>query len=303
MKPFYLFVTIFISILVVSLPGVSFSQEMEPRNYSSLPVGLNALALVYSYSTGDIVSDATSPIQNLNLNSSTCTVGYLRSFGLFGKLSKIQANVPFVFLNGSGTNQGVYATGSRTGFADSRIKFIMNLIGTPALQPKDFMKFSEKFVFGTSLSINVPTGQFYDDKAINLGANRWGFKPEIGASYHTGPFYFELFTGVWLFTKNTKYLKTNTSEQNPLFSIQGHVSYTFPSQIWLALTSVYVNGGETKVNGVSVNNFQKNFRTGLTLSVPINMKNSLKANFSKGVATRAGGDFTIYSLTYQHTWF
>ena len=71
----------------------------------------------------------------------------------------------------------------------------------------------------------------------------------------------------------------------------------------MALNSVYVNGGETKLNNVNKNDFQSNFRTGVTLSVPINMNNSIKANFSKGVATRAGGDFTIYSLTYQYMWF
>lgn len=47
---------------------------MEPRNYSNAPVGLNALVFVYSYSTGDIVSDATSPVQDIELNFNAGTV-------------------------------------------------------------------------------------------------------------------------------------------------------------------------------------------------------------------------------------
>lgn len=289
--------------IIILFPSHSSSQEMEPRNYSSIPVGLNALALVYAFSSGDIVTDAAAPIKDLELKSNNLALGYLRSFGLFGKLCKIQVAVPFVFLGGTAKIRGKDTSATRTGFADTKIKLIMNLIGTPALQPKDFVKFKEKFVFGTSLIVSLPTGLYYDDKAINLGANRWGFKPEIGMSYNKGPFFFELFTGVWLFTKNTNYLSTKSLTQNPLYSLQGNISYYFPSKIWTAMNTTYVNGGETKVDGIVQNNFQKNFRIGVTLSCPINHSNSIKANISTGVATRAGGNFTIYSLTYQYIWF
>lgn len=276
---------------------------MEPRNYASIPVGMNVLALSYAYSTGDIVADASSPIKDLELNSNNIGLGYLRSFGLFGKLCKVQVALPFIFLGGTAKLQGRDTSATRKGFADSKIKFVMNIIGTPALLPKDFVKFKEEFVLGASLAVSVPTGQYYEDKLINLGSNRWGFKPEIGMSINKGPVYFELFTGVWLFTKNPVYMKANTVQQNPVFSIQGNISYLFPSKIWIALNSVFVNGGETKVNGIVKNDFQKNFRTGLTLSIPVDIHNSFKANYSQGVATRAGGDFTIYAITYQYIWF
>jgi Putative MetA-pathway of phenol degradation len=294
---------IFFLLRIILFPSVSSSQEMEPRNYSSVPVGLNVLALSYGYSTGNIIADVTSPVKDLELSSNTIGLGYLRSFGLFGKLCKVQAAVPFVFLNGSAKLRGIDTSGSRTGFADAKVKFVMNLIGTPALMPKDFAKFKEEFVLGASVSVSVPTGQYYDDKIINLGANRWGFKPEIGISYNKGAWFFEFFTGVWFFTKNTDYVNKNVLSQNPLFSLQGHISYLFPSKIWIALNSVFVKGGKTQLNGETRNDFEGNFRSGATLSVPIDSHNSLKANFSFGIATRIGGDFTIYSLTYQYLWF
>lgn len=289
--------------ILLLIPTKSSSQEMEPRNYSSIPVGLNALALSYSYSSGDIVTDAAAPIKDLELKSNNLALGYLRSFGFLGKLCKIQVAVPFVFLGGNAKVNGIDTSATRTGFADTRIKLVMNVVGTPALQPKDFAKFKEKFVFGTSLGISVPTGLYYDDKLVNLGSNRWGFKPEIGISYNEGPVFFELFTGVWFFTKNSDYLKTKTLEQNPLFSFQGNISYFFPSNLWIGLNTVYVSGGETTVSGIVQNNLQSNFRSGITLSIPINAKNSVKANFSTGVATRAGGNFTIFGITYQYLWF
>lgn len=281
----------------------AYSQEMEPRIYGSVPVGVNVAALSYSYSNGNVVSsDPTSAIQGLDLNSNTVALAYVRTFGFLKKLCRIQIALPFVFLTGTAKLKGSDTSGARTGFADTKVRIGMNLFGSPAYSPKEFAKYQDKTVFGTSLVISIPTGQYYVERAINLGANRWGFKPEIGLSKRFGAFYGEIYSGVWLFTKNTEYLKTNTVTQNPLFTFQGHVSYLFPSKIWIAVSGTYVNGGDTKVNGIQKNDFQKNFRTGATLSVPLSLHSTIKAIFQTGVETRVGGNFTIYSLAYQYSW-
>jgi len=279
------------------------SQELEPRNYAVLPVGLNVAALGYIYSSGDIVSDATSPIKDLELTSNSFVASYVRTFGMFGKLARVQVLSPYVLLGGNLKVNGRDTSGSRSGFADTKIKFGINLIGSPAMEPKDMMKFSEKFVLGTSVVITVPTGQYYNERLINLGSNRWGIKPEIGMSYKLGSFYFEFFTGIWMFTKNSEFLKTNTVTQEPILSLQSHVSYLFPSKIWISGNVGYSGGGDSQVNGVDKNDFQRNVRSGLTLSVPFSISHSVKASVNTGVTTRVGGNFTTYSLIYQYIWF
>jgi hypothetical protein len=42
-----------------------------------------------------------------------------------------------------------------------------------------------------SLVASIPTGNYYGDKEINIDANRWGFKPEIGVSKRFKHFYAE----------------------------------------------------------------------------------------------------------------
>ncbi|HAY34899.1 MAG TPA: transporter [Ignavibacteria bacterium] len=290
-------------IISLMLTETLISQDLEPRNYSILPIGLNAAALGYVYSSGDIVSDANSPVKDLELTSNTIVASYVRTFGLFGKLARVQAVVPFIFLGGDLKINGRDTSGTRNGFADSKIKFGINLIGSPAMEPKEMMQFSEKFVLGTSLVIAVPTGQYFDEKLINIGSNRWGFKPEIGMSYKLGSFYFEFFTGVWMFTKNSEFLKTNTVTQDPILSLQGHISYLFPSKIWVSGNVGYSGGGDSQINGVEKNDYQRNVRSGFTLSVPLSMSHSVKASVNTGVTTRIGGNFTTYSLIYQYIWF
>jgi hypothetical protein len=290
-------------VLLLSLPGVALAQEIEPRAYANLPRGLNALALAYSWSEGNVVSDATLPLQDLNLTTHTPTAFYVRTFSLFGKLGRVQATVPFVFLAGTAKLEGQDTAGTRTGFADARLRFGLNIIGSPALEPKDFQRFQQETIIGVSLVVSVPIGHYDPPRRVNIGSNRWAFKPELGISHRFGRLYAEIYGGVWFTTVNNKYLETATLKQDPIFSLSWHISYVFTSGIWLAANGVHVHGGNVSVNGVYADSFQKNWRLGATVSVPLAVQHSVKLLFHTGVATRIGADFDILTIAYQYIWF
>src|SRR3954469_12522396 len=278
------------------------AQELEPRSYSVVPTHFNAAGLSYMYSHGDVVTDATMPVQGLSITTSIIAAAYVKSFALFGKLGRIQMLLPYTFITGTATIAGSDTTASRSGFADGRVKIGLNLFGSPGMAPKDFQRFNEETVLGTSIVISVPIGQYWPEKVINIGTHRWGFKPELGFSHRRGSFYFETFAGVWFFTKNKVYLKTAKLEQDPIFTFQAHVIHLFPKKSWVAVNGGYADGGQTRVNGIEKNNFQKNWRLGATYSFPINRRSSIRAMLNTGVATRAGGDFTSLTFAYQYGW-
>jgi hypothetical protein len=295
------YITLLISILLFA--GYSSGQELEPRSYSVIPKGFKVGALAYTISHGNVVADATSPIQDLKITSSVFSAGYVRTFGLFGKLAKAQLLVPYVFLSGGAKINGVDTSANRSGFGDARLKLGLNLLGSPAMAPKDFQKFNEETVLGTSIVFSIPVGQYWPEKVINIGSNRWGFKPEIGFSRKKGSWYFETYAGVWFFTRNNDFLKTSNLDQEPIFSFQAHVSHLFPKKSWVAINGGYADGGQTTINGVNQNNFQKNWRLGATYSMPLSRQSSIKAIVHTGIATRAGGDFTALTVAYQYSWF
>lgn len=297
------FLFIFLFTFSIFYQDKIFCQEIEPRIYANVPDGLNSAALSYVYSFGSVIFDASSPLQDLDLNSHSFVATYLRSFGLFGKLSRVQLNVPYSFISGSAKLRGIDTGSSRNGFADTRFRFGINIIGSPALSAAEYQKYKENLVIGTSLVVSIPTGQYYPEKLINIGTNRWGFKPEIGISKRFGPWNFEFYTGVWFFTKNKEYVGKNELYQEPLFAFQGHISYLFPSKIWIAFNGGYANGGETEINGVLRNDLQNNFRLGGTISVPLGKGHSIKFVGHSGVYYRTGQNATILSLNYLYTWF
>jgi len=296
--------TAILIIWAMSFSFSGFAQEMEPRSYSVVPVGLHAAQLSYTFSGGDVVSGLNSPIQNLNINASVISLGYVQTFSLFNKLARIAVGMPYAFLNGSARVVGVDTAASRNGFGDGRIKFGINLLGSPVMAPKDFQRFQEYSVLGVSVAVSVPVGQYYSDKLINIGANRWGFKPEIGYSHRQGRLFYEGYAGVWFYTENDQFYNKSTLSQKELLSFQAHMDYTFKHGKYLALNGGFASGGETALNGIDRFDDQENWRIGVTFSTPVFDKHqSVKFLINTGVATRAGQNYTALTLAYQYNWF
>ncbi len=288
--------------LLAVAASVGEAQELEPRAYRTLPKGLNFAVLGYQFSSGNVLVDPTVPIQDLNVDVSVTTLGYLRSFGVAGRSASITVAVPYVFMSGSAVVQGVPMSDSRSGSADMRMQCAVNLFGGPALSPREFAQYRQRRNLGVSLTVTAPTGQYDPSRLINFGTNRWAFKPELGYSSILGPWIFEAAAGVWLFTDNTEFLGGNRRRQDPVASLQAHLSYNFRGGVWLALSANYFTGGRTEINGINSDDLQRNSRVGLTLSLPLGGPHSLKLAAHAGTYTTRGADFQVGTVAYQYRW-
>lgn len=279
------------------------SQDLEPRIYANLPKGMNAIAVLYGIAQGNVVTDPSLPIADFKITSNNFGVAYVRTFGLANKLSRVQISLPFTDMSGKLKINGRDTSGARTGFGDTRIRFGMNLLGSPAIDKKDFRRYQQKTIVGASIVISVPTGLYYKDKRINIGAHRWAFKPEAGISRRFKHVYAEAYTGVWFYTRNSEYLKNKIQEQKPVFSIQAHASYYFKNQMWVGINGNWFNGGETTIDNVSAGDLKDNWRIGATWSVPFAKYHSLKLQLNIGAFTKTGLDYNMVVVGYQYVFF
>jgi hypothetical protein len=118
--------------------------------------------------------------------------------------------------------------------------------------------------------LDRPLGQYDNSKLLNLGNNRWSFKPEeLGISKAWGPWTFEVAPSVTIFSDNTNFFGGNTFAQSPIYAVQAHILYTFQSGVWMALDGIYFTGDHTTLNGVESDNEQRNTRAGFTLALSI----------------------------------
>lgn len=290
--------------LVLALAGSGWSgwaQDMEPRAFSRTPVGMNFAVAAYAYSEGGLATDPSVPLEDAELTIHSSILAYVRSFGLFGKSCKADVVLPYAVVSGEAVFAGEPVSREIEGFADPRFRFSMNFLGAPALTLKELREYKGNFVMGASVQVAAPLGQYDKDRLVNIGGNRWWVKPEVGASRSVGRFDAELTLGTTVFTDNDDFLE-RTREQDPIYSVQGHLVYQFRAGFWLAVTGVYYTGGRTTVDGVRGDDLQENTRVGLTLALPVSRHHSIKLYAGTGVSTRTGTDFDTIGIAWQTRW-
>jgi len=279
------------------------AQELDVRAYTNLPVGVNILLLGYGRSVGNILVDPSLPVEDLDARLNLWFVKYTRTINFFGLSSTVAALLPFPSGHWEGVQTGV---GRRqrdlAGVADARFTFSVNFLGAPSLEASQFRSYHQGTIVGASFQLIVPTGQYDGTKLINLGANRWGFRPEVGISRAIGRWHVEAAGTLWLFTDNDDSFGGATLSQGALYALQGHLVYNFRPGFWLAFDAGYANGGTTTVDGTLLNTLQNNSRTGVTLQIPFGRRQGLRIAFNRGLATRIGADFDSFVMGYQFMW-
>lgn len=279
------------------------AQELEARTYANAPVGLNFVGIGYALSSGSVLVDPSLPIEDLDADLRTLLLRYTRTVDIFGKSGKIKAVLPYT----QGDFEGVLSGGETrqrevSGLADARLILEVNVAGAPALGPREFADFRQKTIVGMSLGIFMPTGQYDSNKLINLGGNRWSFRPAIGVSRAVGRWVFEAAATAWLFTDNDDFFGGATLRQDPIYELQAHAIYNIRPGFWLAVSGGFADGGRTTVDEEIRQDLQNNTRSGVVLAYPLGRRQGLVFSWSTGLATRIGADFDSYAVGYQVMW-
>jgi hypothetical protein len=282
--------------------SVAQAQQIEPRAYSNAPIGMNFLIAGYAYSKGAVPFDPSLPVKNAHIKTSNALFAYARVLDLWGKSAKFDAIVPYTWLSGSAEVAGQPIERNVSGLADSLYRLTVNWYGAPAMTLKEFKNYQQDLIIGTSLQVSAPSSQYDPSRVVNIGTNRWSFKPEVGISKALGPWTLEFKAAVTLFTDNTDFSSENTRSQDPIYSMQGHAIYSFQSGIWGSLDVTYLTGGRTRINGTWGDDLQENWRVGGTLAFPVDLHNSIKLFASSGVSARTNNNYDLIGIAWQYRW-
>ena len=279
------------------------AQEMEPRAYSPSPVGANFFVTSYSWSTGNIVFDPTLPFSDVQADVQGLAVATGHSFNLLGKLGLLTVAIPYVRADVTGKVFEEQASITRSGLGDARLKLSVNLRGNPAMSAREFVAARRRTIVGASLMVTAPAGQYYDTKLINIGTNRWSFKPEVGVAVPRGRWDLDAYIGAWFYTTNADFYPSGlVRTQDPVLTIQGHASYTIRPRLWVAADATWYRGGSAQVEEGTPSTSMNNSRLGLTVSLPVGRRYSAKVAYGSGVFARTGTDFSTIAVAWQVLW-
>jgi len=294
-------------VMLVALASPSVAQELEPRRWNHLPTDINFAAAGYAYTSADIAFDPVLLIEGATMEMHTGAAGYIRTFELFGKSARI--DLVQAFKNGvwSGLLNGVPTALSRTGWSDSVARFAVNVYGAPPLEGREYAEYRARTpvetLVGMALAVQLPTGDYMSDKLINLGGNRYVFRPEFGVMHNRGAWSFEGTAGASFFTENDEFFNGNRLEQEPMFGLQGHVVYTFRPGLWVGTSAGYETGGTSTVNGVEKYDRKENYMWALSVGYPITPRWGIKlAYIGIRKSALAGVDADTFALGLSTFW-
>lgn len=284
------------------LPVLAGGQDLDPRRYVNLPVGQNFIALAYSYSEGGVNVAPSVPLEDAFLRIDGPALGYIRTFAIAGNASSVDLLQPYACVAGSALLEGERVSGQRCGLADTTMRISYNFIGARAVQLSEFATLPKQIVVGASVQVSLPSGDYDNTKLVNLGANRWYIKPEIGLTIPWRNWSFEFAAGVRLFGDNDDFLEGSRLEQDPLYNLQAHAHYDFSRRQSVSISSNYFFGGKTYRDGAPAAISQGNSRIGLSWKYSLNSRHIIKLLLQTGVITRIGNESDVVTVAWSYRW-
>jgi outer membrane putative beta-barrel porin/alpha-amylase len=293
-----------IALLLLALlwPTLNHAQQMSPRAYWPAPTGTQVLTVGASYVSGDIVPDPSLPVSGFDSDITTAFVGYLRTLDLFGRSANLIFELPYIDGETKAVHDELGFIGrDYSGVGDASVTLSYNLRGAPAMDPKEFMELrsNPRPIIGVSLKVVAPTGDYDENRVVNVGSNRWATRIEIGSMFVLRPkWLLEVAAGVWVFEDNDDFLGFN-KEQSEIYAVETHLVHRFRPGFWASLDLNAYKGGRSKVGDRRLNDLQRDTKVGATVVFPFAHKQAFKFSYHYGSVNDSDERFDVVTASYQ----
>jgi hypothetical protein len=236
----------FILALWISCPAMA----EEPLDLYPGPAGSAALLTYYTHITGnEQYSDGSKVSDDFNL---TANIGTFRGV-YYGELGGIRTCTNVIVPFGSASvDTTVPALGTPY---DVHIASPSGM-GDIILNSGVYLFFDEKTLncLPISFFITAPTGDYDHNKTLNMGSNRWAFKPSVGYAHGIGSMgtIVETVAQAEFYTKNSEYGPANANlREDPFYTFQLMLTQFLDPGTFVSMDYFYEYGGETKIDGAT----------------------------------------------------
>ena len=283
-------------ILIISIvPSVTVAGESDPRDAIPLPGGTNAVLFYYRNISGNQYNvNGNTAFKDAELTANLGIGRYVHYWAIDKWTIAVNLIQPFGNLHtelaASGIDQMSSGLGDTTGNVTAWYPLILE---------KDNM-----FWMGAAFYLTAPTGQYDQDKIINLGANRWNYRFEVApVIWLKGPFTLEVLGNVDIYTDNDKFTANSlTLAQDPVWSALTHVTYNITKDFWIGGSYFYHTGGETSINGVKQNDKITEQKLMFTTGFMITPQTQLLLQYAQDVVMDNGFKTSAIQTRFAYLW-
>lgn len=264
--------------LLAGIVPPAHAVDVDAGDYTALPEGTNLGVVYYQHAERkSLYSDGHKVPIDARLDSD---VGILRGVH-FMKLGDYiidpQFLLPFGSLRGKDDTKGL---GNEKGTGDLILASTIWLVNDPA----------KRQYFGITPYVYAPTGSYDKDDALNLGENRW--KYVLQAGYITGlteKLTLDLVGDVTFFGKNDDFGPAGaTLKQSAQYQGQAFLRYNFTDRFDVRAGVSRLWGGETKVNGVRMDDEPETSKFTVGASYFVTPGTQLMVNYGRDMSVENG---------------
>ena len=261
----------------------AYALDLEPRRWTTLPEDTKVSGIGYAHSSGNFDLDPVLQLEETTFSGNAVFLSHVNSFVIGDKKARFDALLPLKDIKWKGLLSGSPASAERTGLGDPRLRLSVNLldisspgsnkVGTEPSKP------ATNTVLGAAIAVTLPLGEYYSDRLLNIGENRFTLRPQVGVVHTYGSWSYELTGSIFYYTDNNDFFNGSTREQEPIYALQAHVVKNFRPGLWASLSAGYGKGGKSKINGIQKNDERRNLLTALSLGIPLSKTQGLKFSY------------------------
>jgi hypothetical protein len=281
----------FALLLIVSMivPGPA-SADNDAMDYVAAPPGTKLAIFYYRHiSANKLYSDGSKISDDANLSAN---IGILRGV-YYTKLGPLTIDPQFLLPFGQQDLDGAAFGNSEIsaqGLADLILTATIWFIDDP--KSKTWLGFTP-FIF-------IPIGDYDEDRALNLGENRWSFKPEFGFAKGFDKWHIDLTAALQFYGDNDDFMGNSTLEQDPLLTLEGHLTYKFTATFNATLDYFYHMDGETTVAGVDRNDEKDDHILGASFTWWLTPQYQLLLQYQRAVEVENGLKTDTVGMRFLH---
>ncbi|MFA5810196.1 MAG: transporter [Thermoleophilia bacterium] len=272
--------------------GTQVLADDDARDYIPAPPGTDLMITYFRHTSSNELKGNGKTLSkdfNLTTNVAIFRVVHFTKLGPYVVDPQILIPAGEAHLDGAGVGG---ASLSATGIADPILAMTAWIVNDP----------KSKTWFGVTPFLTVPIGEYDKDRAVNLGANRWALKGEVGYVKGIGEkTYFELIANVEGYTDNKDYTAPGiTMKQDALLTLESHLSYDISKTMYVAGDYYYHNGGETTVAGVKSNDKQGNHALQASMGFWLSPNHHLLLQYKDWVSVKSGPQSQTFGVRFLY---
>jgi hypothetical protein len=292
-------------VLLVACDGPAVAQ----RDYFISPRGTQIFSLSVQGVNGNQSFNGYQFIQGSSTHSLVSVVQYSRAVALGKRRAGLLTVLPGGSVWGSLNTMIGPLKQSNAGLGDFQFGGTLALAGPPVMNKEEYVEWKPGFAATAVMNVTAPTGQYASSQLFNLGSNRWIFTPSVVMVRYIGKslidphlMTLELKPGVAFFTANHDSSGGGTTNQNPLFAIEGHVTKGLRKGLWASFDGYYKYGGSTQKDDGNPSKVTNAGRLGVALSYALPASWNIKAVYiSNYFTSRDNSIERSLKLVFQRT--